>query len=252
MSAQTKQYRWLPWAVATSLVALIVVMIAHYDVLQSHVSLMPWEAAQGVDTIRAINEFSDGSLDLNAYWRARIGALIGIILLFVLGPSLWIFGEIRHERTQESGESLGKGLGWYAGITLVILGLLYALPGTAVKAYVFQDTWENAARSRNADQVRTELMSMSYDLAEHYYVAGGWKGAITLEDLQSYNPNSRNDFVVASRSDSLLKVYGIGFKNGSNPDFENANGQQGKLQLAVEITPEGEIYKFVNENTNKP
>ena len=252
MSEQIKQYGWLPWAVATSVVALIVVVIAYYDVSQSHVSLMPWEAARGVDTIRAINEFSDGNVDLNSYWKARIGAVLGIILLFVLGPSLWIFGEIRHERNQESSHSLNKGLGWYAGVTLVILGLLYALPVTTVKAYVFQDNWEHAARSRNADQVRTELMNMSYDLSEQYYVTDGWKGSINLEELQSFNPDSRNDYVVKSRSDSLVMIYGIGFKNGSDPDFENANGQKGKLQLAVEITPEGEIYKFVDKNTNKP
>ena len=253
MSEQIKQYGWLPWGIATSLVVLIVVTVSYYDLLPGRLAILPWETAQGVDTMRAINEFEDGQIDMKAYWVERLGSFAEIVLLFVVGPTLWILGEIRSEDKPNvsDGGNLGKGVSWYVGVTLVITGLILVSSVAVMEGYYLQDTWENAARSRNADQVRTELMNMSYDLSEQYYVTDGWKGSINLEDLQSFNPNSRNDYVVASRSDSLVKIYGIGFKNGPNPDFKNANGQKGKLQLAVEITPGGEIYKFVDEDTNK-
>lgn len=34
------------------------------------------------------------------------------------------------------------------------------------------------------------------------------------------------------------------------PNFENVNGAQGMLQVAVEVNPTNGVFKFVRSNTN--
>ncbi|MDZ7659566.1 hypothetical protein [Fodinibius sp.] len=255
MSEQTKQsdtYSWLPWAVAASVTILIAVSMAFLDVLPENISLMPWDRASGVDTMRAINEFSDGNIDMGNYWNARWWALGGIILFFIIGPSMWIFTEINNEKKPEPSDVLNKGLGWYVGTVLVALVLLYAVPGTAVKAYIFQNTWESADKSRTADQIRGDLLTMGLELSEQYYLSDGKVETLNLKHLNS-KPNDAYTYVLEKdNQDSVMTVYGIGNIEVGNPEFKNANGQKGKMQLTLEVDPDGEIIQFVNENTNKP
>jgi len=255
MSELTKQpnsYNWLPWAIAISIVVLITVSIALLDMVPNNIGLMPWDRASGVDTVRAINEFSDGTIDMGTYWEARWWALGGMILFFIIGPSMWIFSEIKNEKKPIRSNGLSKGPVWYVGVVLVALAFLYAVPITAVKAYVFQNTWENADKSRKADQIRGDLLTMGLELSERYYLSDGKVETLKLENINGSSNAAYTYVLEKDKEDSVITIYGIGNINVGDPEFDNVNGQKGKMQLALEVQPHGEIIRFVNENTNKP
>ncbi len=260
MSEQTKIYFWLPWAIAISF-GLILFWGLEYVGLKWPIGI--WEIAQGVDTIRAINEFGSGILDMGAYREQRLIAFSGLILFFVLGPGLWIISEIRNEKREvrKPEDRLKKGPFWYVGVILVVIGLNYAIPATVMKAYYFNNTWESAEESRNIDKIRDQLFTLASGAAEHYYLSfkngeeGGFindQGKFSLQQLESYDSDTQNEYVLAPiQSDSVLIIYGVGYTPGAKPDFENANGDSGKVQLAVEVRPENEkLIEFTHKNTN--
>ena len=269
-STNKNNYSLLPWSIAVALSVLIIVVAVFYDTMHGHwLSLhnyLPWENAKRIDTIRAINEFSEGTPDSGSYWYVRITSLVGILLLFVVGPILWIYGECG-EKSKDK-DSAQKGLAWYAGVVLVLLGLVYALSSTVMKTSVYQNTWKNAEKSRNVDQLRGELTTLAFDIAEVYYLSQGDNSSVPsgavkrfldldlnqsdLESLKNFPASSPNDFVLSEiKSDSTLIIYGVGNEEGPNPDFNNANGEKGKIQLAVRLDPADDIYEFVQENTNR-
>lgn len=259
MNEQTKIYYWLPWAIAI-LVGMILFWGLGYIGLKWPIGI--WEIAKGVDTIRAINEFGNGNLDTGAYLEQRLIAFSGLIIFFVLGPSLWIYGELQYEKRDISkpGDRLKKGPFWYAGVILVVFGLNYSIPGTVMKAYYFNKTWEGADESRNIDRIRSQLFTLATDAAEHYYLSfkGGKEGGFiedgrefSLEQLENFSRDTQNEYVLAPvDSDSVITIYGIGYNDGAKSDFVNANGDSGKVQLAVKVRPESKLVDFSHKNTN--
>jgi hypothetical protein len=118
------------------------------------------------------------------------------------------------------------------------------------------------------DQLRGELTTIAFDIAEAYYLSQPKNSATegsavkrflrfqlnqpNLKTLENYPDASPNDFVLSDlNADSTLIIYGVGYSEGPDPDFENANGEKGKIQLAVRLDPENDIYEFVQENTNR-
>lgn len=266
MSDKTKQYKWLPWAVATG-GTIVLIFLGSYVVsnwMSQSQLLTPWESAQAVETIRAINEFDEGVYDMSPYWENRIPALISLVVLFVVGPSLWVFSELKNQSNEGAENELKKGSVWYVGVMIVIAGLLYAVPVTIIKGIVFQNTWESAAKNENAGELRSHLSTLAFDAYEQYYLPHEYGGGansfqsipgddgnlrnIRLSDLEDYNSDTRNFYMLAPlESDSVIKIYGIGNKQGNDPNFENVDGQQGKVQIAVEIAPPGDL-KYTNYN----
>lgn len=246
----------LPWAVATALAAAIVVILVYFDIpWLEQMRLLPWETARTIDTVRAINEFSDGLADMGPYWEGRLGALAGLLLVFVVGPTLWICSEAINEKREAADEDdeLKKGFLWYVGAVIMIGGLLYAIPMTAVKGYYFQDMWESAERSRSVDQVRSELMSLAFEVAEQHYLRRasegiGTSGGVDLKKLESFPEGSENVFIIErGDTDSVWTIYGITPFEGSDTGFKNADGRSGRIQLAVEVKPDEGLMEFVRQ-----
>ncbi len=258
MNEQTKIYYWLPWAIAFLVGLVLFWGLAYFGLRWPGI----WEVAQGVDTIRAINEFGSGITDMEAYWEQRLYAFSGLVVLFVLGPSLWIYSEIQNQEKESSDpeDRLKKGPIWYAGVILVVVGLNYAIPVTVMKGVAFSNTWESAGESRNIDKIRARLLTLASDAAEHYYLSfkegeeGGFindGNKFSIQQLESYGRDTQNEYVLGPvQSDSVITIYGIGYTPGAKPDFENANGDTGKVQLAVVVRPEGNLFEFTHKNTN--
>jgi hypothetical protein len=264
MSGQTKLSRLLPWLIALAVALGLAVLASYFQ--NRWLLTSPWLFAEMVATEIAIDGFRNNPVAMDTYDLPRLQALSGLLFLLVIGPSLWLYGEIKNRKSEDK---LKKGVSWYAGAVIVIAGLLIVVPGSIFRGISFHGAWESAAVSENKDVLRMELSRMAYDASDLYHLPrdfGGAEGdfrsipgesdslhAVQLSDLKSFDAASSNSFVLAPvESDSAIIIYGIGHKPGPDPDFENANGEQGKLQMAVEVTPSGRIVTFVEENTNAP
>ncbi|MDZ7681231.1 MAG: hypothetical protein U5J63_05815 [Fodinibius sp.] len=260
MSDKTNAYWWLPWAVVVAVVLAVGFITTTYA---NWYFMAPWSSASQVVTLVAINEFETGIAEASPYWGMRIAALTGILLFFVVGPSLWIYGEIKNE-AKSNVDVLKKGIAWYAGAILVVAGL-QVVPTTVMKAMVFHDTWSAADQHRVHDQLRSQLFKMGYDAVELFYLPrqdGGGSGSfrvatasgsefrdIQLTDLESYATDRAMSFYLqdTTRGDSTITIHAISDKDGPDPDYNNADGRIGKIEMAITVRPSGDFdYERLN------
>ncbi|MDZ7716857.1 MAG: hypothetical protein U5J95_11655 [Balneolaceae bacterium] len=115
------------------------------------------------------------------------------------------------------------------------------------------------------DELRTSLYKMGYNAFELYYLpreSGGGGGSfylsgnngeerpITLSDLESFSENSENSFHLSKVvTDSTITIYGVGYKKSDNLGFKNADGDSGRVQVSLRITPSLESNYF-DHNTD--
>lgn len=254
MSDKTKKYRWLPWALAVAIVFAIGLIGWNYA---NWYILAPWEPARSLVTRLSIDAFSAGIdystfiQDAGSYWNLRLTALLAIVLTFVVGPSLWIYAEIKNQGNA-SGDVLKKGIAWYTGVILVVASL-QVVPTTIIKGVVFQNTWDSTEQSKAKDLLRSDLMKLGYDALELYHLPnefGGGAGSFQLErangevnplqltDLESHSQLNGYSYTLAPvESDSVIRIQGISDLGGTDPDVENPDESKDKLQMDLVVQP---------------
>ena len=258
MSDKTKKYWWLPWAVVVAVVMAVGVLFLpfkNWDFL-----LAPWLPSRVVVTKVAINEFSAGISDMSPYWDLRIKALLSILLTFIIGPSLWLYAEIKNQ-SKSSEDILKKGVIWYVGVFLVVVSL-QVVPATFIEASVFQSTWDGAEKSEVADELRNGLSTLAFEALEKFHLSGGEEGAdsfkkiatggdigaVKLFDPEGYQGDWRHTFMLAPiKSDSVITIHGVADISGPDADFENIDGETGKMEIAVEVRPPAN-FEFIKLN----
>lgn len=267
MSGKIKKYRWLPWAIAITVVLGIGVLGSNYT---NWYILEPWNSAKTVVTMLSIDAFSAG-VDYSTfvqdavapYWNYRLTAFATILLTFVIGPSLWVYAEIKNKNSS-SEEVLKKGITWYAGVILVV-GSLQVVPTTFIKGIVFQNTWDSAAESKAKDQLRSDLLKLGYKALEFYHLphdkGGGGssfrkrltnsaeESAIQITDLKQDVRLSGNAYMVEIPDpDSMIIIRGMDTKTGGVTDLNNADADQEKIEIALQITPPA-TFEYLESNT---
>ncbi len=96
-----------------------------------------------------------------------------------------------------------------------------------------------------------ELYHLPSDGGEIPGFRGKNGNTIQIADLEKYDDESPYSFVLAPvESDSSITIYGVGNKPGADEEFENADGQMGKIQVAVEVHPTRKKNKFQWSDSN--
>lgn len=269
MSKSTKTYRLLPWVVALLIALLFVLSDFYLEPITSWMDINPAFEAHKVKTVAAIDAFHDGTPSEKSFWVQRAKALGGILILFVIGPSLWIFGEIRsHAMPQPTGDDLlKKGTEWYLGVTLVGFSLMLLIPQTTLQSVRYPDMRDSSELSRTKDHLRLDLSALAYEAAEIYYLPqefGGGSGSFytvaagegeprpfRMADISRVLEDTPFSFSLGKIvSDSVLTIYGLSEKEGKDPNFKNVNGDRGKIQMAIRVEPEGKIFEFDRSREN--
>lgn len=257
MSDKIKKYRWLPWAIAVVIVVLIAFIGSGYS---NWYFLSPWAPARSLVAELSIDAFSAG-IDYNtfvqgadAYWSYRLTSFGAILMTLVIGPSLWIYAEIKNQ-DRESKDVLKKGVAWYVGVVLVITSL-QVVPTTIIKGVVFQKTWDRAAQSKYKDHLRSDLIKLGYDALELYHLPneyGGGAGSfqiarangdeepLQLNDLESYSQIERNSYTLAPvESDSVIRIRGV-----------NTDGSNDQLKMDMVVKPPASFdFKETNSSAD--
>ena len=248
MSDKTNAYWWLPWAIVAVVMALSV-LSSYYT---NWYFLAPWTPARIVVTEMAISKFESGVASAVPHWDMRFVALGSIVMLFVVGPSLWVYGELKSDQ-QSNKSGLKKGFVWYLGAVLVVIGL-EVVPVSFTKALAFQNTWGMADQHRENDRLRTELLKLGFDAVETYHrprdqgggggsfqltAAGNNLRKIQLTDLDGYPVSEAMSFEMqdSTNADSAITIYAISDKEGPDPNYSNADGRSGKIEIAITVTP---------------
>ena len=101
-----------------------------------------------------------------------------------------------------------------------------------------------AEQSRAKDHMRSELATLQSRAMEQYWLPKEQGGAsqdissINLADLKQ-DDAFKNEFVLKSTpEDSSLVIYAVNEWAGNDANFENANQQQGRMQIAIQVFPE--------------
>ncbi|TYP94047.1 hypothetical protein LX73_1770 [Fodinibius salinus] len=268
MSEETNNTRpWLPWAVALSVIVSISLGIKFMD--WPNIFVTPWPLVNGVFTIQAIDAFEKITPLEAAPFSDQLRILAAILLLFIVGPACWIWGEIRSQKEHIKLKSFI----WYVGVILVGMGLFSTIYGTTTRLISFQDdSVQNNNKlirlSKTADELESDLRKMARKAYELYYLpadrGGGGQSFLAFEDstgvkrpirLSDLNAHLQSDYIFVLKevqSDSSITIYGISDISGVDPDFKNADGRQGLLQVAINVHPEDGFSNINNKESNVP
>lgn len=261
MSEETNNgQRWLPWAVALTATVGILLAVEFLD--WPNIFVAPWILVKGLFTIQALDAF-EGITPLEAVsLNDQLRIVAAILLLYIAGPVCWIMGEIRSQKEHIKFKSLI----WYVGVILVGIGLFSATYGTTDRFIRFQNNAEQIKVDSAIDELRSDLRKIARKAVELYYLpsnkgggsqsfqafedSAGTKRSIQLSDLSNHISTDNTLVLKEVQSDSSITIYGISNVKGKDPDFKNANGEQGLLQLAINVHPEDGFYDFNYKESN--
>ena len=262
MKEKTDKSVWVPLGIAVAITVIILLAVHLFE--WRRITVTPWYAAERVSTILSIEKFQDGITGQLPYWSERLTALGGIILIFVLGPSLWLAAEIKDSKESlHAGGTAGKRFGWYAGLVVMLFGILLSVFGIIDNIDKYYTLKDSVASSRSKDDLRmsvTRMANEALQLSILPHEKGGGNGTFTkirsadhirpvkLTDLPSYQgeSDSQYDYILHEVKPDTLTIVGVGHLEGEHPGFKNVNGKTGRIQVAVQVTPEGSFVHNLN------
>ncbi|HKI44996.1 MAG TPA: hypothetical protein VKA08_06625 [Balneolales bacterium] len=256
MSEQTDQnYWWLPWVLACAGVILIglTISLIHPDRIYWN-SLNPWENAYITSVYGAIQIFGSSfgsSIPTEFILKERLLILAGILVIFVIGPSLWVFSE--SEKGERTHGILIRGFNWYAGVMILIAGFWYAGSGILEGAGHVQMLREINHKNQMRYELSQGLLTRAVQAIQYYELPVNMGGGgqsfsmlsvpakrskiLAIHNLETSQPASRNVFLIGRVKSGSITLFAVGKMDGQNARFKNADGEQGKMQLAVRIIP---------------
>jgi len=262
MKEKTEKSGWIPLGIAVAITIMVLLAIHLFE--WRRIGITPWQAAEEVSTRLSIQEFQDGTTRQLPYWSERLNALGGIILIFVLGPSIWLAAEIKESKKSSHTEGTSaKSIGWYTGLVVMLFGIVLSVFGIIKNIDMYYTLKDSVASSRSEDEIRMHVTRMANEalrLSMLPHERGGGNGTFTrvrsgdlfrpvkLTDLPSYQGDSGShyDYVFHEVKPDTLTIVGVGHLEGEDPEFKNANGKTGRIQVAVQVTPNGSFVHNLN------
>ena len=210
-------------------------------------------------TQSAISRFG-GGVGMEGFSFALILGLTGAVIIFGVVPALIVFG---YKKSETLNDKL-RPFAWHLGMGLALIAI-----GIGFKAsnsfFEFKSVVVASAERQHAmDRLQFELIDLYYDASATAFLPherGGGNGHFTnflakdgstrtiqLSDLDRYNPNGPFEIVISENiSDSTITMTGVSDLEGNNPDFQNADGRTGRIQMTLTMNPyEDERLKRLN------
>ncbi|MEX2605302.1 MAG: hypothetical protein WD361_13920 [Gracilimonas sp.] len=132
-------------------------------------------------------------------WRMT-SMYFSMVLYLMIGPFLLYKGFKR----SKDHEDRRKPWYWYIG-GAICLGGLSIIPTAIMHLYVFENTKESAAISREKDMMRMELANVGFATAQHEIVENGVNESFRIEDL-NMNDLKYSYSIEETPSDTLLII----------------------------------------------
>jgi hypothetical protein len=211
-------------------------------------------------TRNAINQFG-GDMGMEGFNTALLLGLTSVAIIFVISPTLILFG---YKKSENSDHTL-RPVAWHLGMGIVLIAIGYGLYASISWSSGKQNLIESTEQQHALDQLQFELIDLYYNASAKAVLPqerGGGSGQFTnfitddgstrdiqLSDLNRYNSDSKFEFVISDISDSTITITGVSDYEGNDPDFQNADGSTGHIQLSVIVNPyEDSRLNFRREN----
>lgn len=222
---------------------------------------VPGMKVVGYEIVQMINEFGGEPKNSDGFNEVAVTVGLSMFIIFVLNPYLLIKG---YQQADHSENPKQRSWTWYIGAILIIASIFPALVSSFWGTKVFFNTKEAAQNNRELDIMRSELMNLAFDASYRLFLPveyGGGNGSfhgfgdgsqtISLEDLESYSPDSQFEFQINGEvSDSSFTIIAVSDNPGKKSDFENVNGATGRQQVSVEVKPyDEEIFRMQSSGT---
>lgn len=242
---------------------LLNVDLTHFFRNLGFVFSLPALKISGYETVQAINDFGGKPEDLSGFAEVAIVPAVGIFIVLILAPFLLLKGYIQANNSENPQK---RSWTWYVGAIMIMLALIPAALSATVGTKVYMNTVESSENSRQRDVLRSQLMNLALGASYLLFLLqekGGGDGSfrnigtdsepISLDDLKSYTADSNFEFqIYETISDSMITIVGISDQVGNEEDFQNVNGETGRQQISVEVTPYNEeIFKMGNNHSLK-
>lgn len=199
-------------------------------------------------TRNAIDQFG-GNMGMEGFSSSLIFGLTGVSIIFVIAPTLILIG---YKKGGDINSRLRPAI-WHVGTGIVLVAVGYGVYSSINWSASKKNIIESTERQHAMDQLQFELIDLYYNASAEVILPhekGGGKGQFTnfiaddgstrdiqLSDLNRYNSDSKFDFVISDVSDSTITITGISDYEGNDPDFQNADGSTGHIQLSVIVNP---------------
>lgn len=268
MNERTKTIvNWAIPIIIAGIVLLLILVPNAFDPFSNaaqrigHLLTDPTPMLHGYVTRNAINQFG-GDMSTEGFNSALLYGLMGIAVIFVLAPSLMIFG---YKKSKHSEGALYP-ITWHLGTGIVIAALSIGVYSSVSWVKSNKAISEYTDRQQASDQLQFELIDLYFDAAAQAILPrdkGGGNGSFTnfmaddesmrniqLSDLPRYNPDSEFGFAISENiTDSTIAITGVTNYDGNDPDFQNADGRTGKFQLSLTVNPFDDTrVRFKKEN----
>lgn len=200
--------------------------------------------------------------------------LLSIIFLYVILPPLFLWAIKARARWRQMPRSrfplkIFVSLGLTGSLVLFIA--TYSIIGPTFAIYVYRSLHSGQKVQANKDVMMHDLAFMALRAQSFYFVpvkdgggGGRWLNvqkasnqALTLQEIEPVEPVLRrisdfpqkpSKFVLEVFREDSLAIWGIGSEPGNDVTFVNKDGQKGKLEFQMIVTPK---KSYTNErNTN--
>lgn len=200
-------------------------------------------------TRSAINQFG-GDMSMEGFNSALILGLTGVAIVFVIAPTLIAFGY----KKSETMNSKLRPAAWHLGMGIVLTAIGFGFYSSISFSAYKSEIVVAAERQHTLDELQFEMFDLHFDASTQAILPqekGGGGGHFTtfiaddgstrpiqLSDLDRYNPDSKFNFVISENiTDSTITIIGISNLEGNNPDFQNADGSTGRIQMRLTVNP---------------
>jgi len=212
-------------------------------------------------TQSAISRFG-GEAGMDGFNFALILGLTGVVIVFGVVPALIVYGYKKSETLNNKLRPFAWHLGM--GIALIAIGIgFYSSNGF----FEFKsEVVASAERQHAMDRLQFELIDLYYDASAtailphergggnghftNFLAENGSTRTIQLSDLARYNPDGPFEVLISENvSDSTIIMTGVSDMKGNDPDFQNADGRTGRIQMTLTMNPyEDERLNIKREN----
>lgn len=246
------------WAVACAIsgAVLLLILFPHaFGALTPAVQKMGYVLADPsfilieYATRSAINQFG-GDMGMEGFSSALLLGLTGVTIIFVIAPTLILFG---YKKTKTSDRQL-RPAAWHLGMGIVLIAIGYGLYSSVSWSSSKQNLIESTERQHALDQLQFELIDLYYNASakailphskgggnghfNNFITEDGSTRDIQLSDLSQYKSDSPFEFVISENvTDSMITITGVSDFEGNDPDFKNADGSNGHIQMSLTMNP---------------